>query len=93
MDTLNYKMGWLVVMFDLPTLTPVERRNAALFRKRLLEDGYLMIQYSVYARLRDTRPRAHAHAPSQELSAAQGARALPVRHEHPVAEDFSVLWR
>lgn len=61
MDTLNYKMGWLVVMFDLPTLTPIERRNAALFRKRLLEDGYLMIQYSVYARGCVTHDRVLTH--------------------------------
>ena len=46
----NYKMGWLVVFFDLPTTTPEDKKNYQYFRKALLEDGYTMIQYSVYAR-------------------------------------------
>lgn len=50
MENLNYKMGWLLVFFDLPTKTPQERKNYTDFRKALLEDGYLMIQFSVYAR-------------------------------------------
>lgn len=43
-------MGWLLVMFDLPVMTDEERRTATHFRKHLLDAGYLMIQYSVYAR-------------------------------------------
>lgn len=43
-------MGWLIVMFDLPTDTLEERRKATRFREDLLRDGYLMLQYSVYAR-------------------------------------------
>jgi len=43
-------MGWIMAIFDLPVLTPHERRSATKFRNWLLDDGYLMIQYSVYAR-------------------------------------------
>ena len=43
-------MGWIMVMFDLPVLTDQERRVATRFRKELLDTGYLMIQFSVYAR-------------------------------------------
>ncbi len=43
-------MGWVMVMFDLPVMTDEERRAATRFRKQLLDDGYLMIQFSVYAR-------------------------------------------
>lgn len=43
-------MGWLIVMFDLPTDTPEERRLATRFRNDLLDAGYLMLQYSVYVR-------------------------------------------
>lgn len=43
-------MGWLLAMFDLPVMTERERRAAARFRNDLLDDGFLMIQYSVYAR-------------------------------------------
>ena len=37
-------------MFDLPVLTKQQRRDAALFRKNLLKDGFGMFQYSVYVR-------------------------------------------
>jgi CRISPR-associated protein Cas2 len=43
-------MGWILVMFDLPVLTDSERKIATRFRKELLDSGYLMIQFSVYAR-------------------------------------------
>lgn len=43
-------MGWLFVMFDLPTDTAEERRLATKFRNDLLDAGYLMLQYSVYVR-------------------------------------------
>ena len=37
-------------MFDLPTHTKNARRAYAKFRKDLLEDGFTMMQYSVYIR-------------------------------------------
>lgn len=43
-------MGWMLVLFDLPTDTKDERREATRFRTDLLDQGYLMLQYSVYAR-------------------------------------------
>lgn len=43
-------MGWLMAMFDLPVLLEEERKEAARFRKSLLDDGFIMIQYSVYSR-------------------------------------------
>lgn len=45
---------WCVVMFDLPTETRDQRRAATLFRNKLLDAGYSMIQYSVYARYSPT---------------------------------------
>lgn len=44
------RMGWLMAMFDLPVLLEEERKEAARFRKALLDDGFIMIQYSVYSR-------------------------------------------
>lgn len=41
----------IIVFFDLPVKTKAERKNATQFRKFLLNDGYHMIQYSVYARI------------------------------------------
>lgn len=40
----------LVVFFDLPVKTKEDRKNYAKFRKALLEDGFAMLQFSVYAR-------------------------------------------
>ncbi len=56
-----YRMGWLVVMFDLPTDTTEERRLATRFRTDLLRDGYLMLQYSIYARPAVTLDKKEKH--------------------------------
>ena len=61
MENINYKMGWLLVFFDLPTKTAEERRSYVNFRKALIEDGYQMIQYSVYARPCVTHDRILTH--------------------------------
>ena len=41
----------LIVMFDLPVITDKERKIATNFRKFLLDDGYIMMQFSVYSRI------------------------------------------
>ncbi len=41
----------LMVMFDLPVETSRERRNYRHFRKALLDEGFLMMQYSIYVRV------------------------------------------
>lgn len=61
---------WLMVMFDLPTDTKAARKAYQAFRGALLEDGFTMLQYSVYAR----------HCPSSENAGAHERRvnaALP----------------
>ena len=42
---------WMIVFFDLHVKKPDQRRQASQFRNFLLNDGYLMLQYSVYARV------------------------------------------
>lgn len=54
-------MGWLLVSFDLPVMSAEERRIHARFRKDLLADGYIRIQWSVYARPCPTIERFHTH--------------------------------
>jgi len=61
MDTEKFKMGWLMVCFDLPVGTKIERKRATQFRKFLLDDGYDMIQFSVYARPCVTFARQETH--------------------------------
>lgn len=50
MELNAYRIMWLFVFFDLPTDTKKQRKNASLFRKNLLKDGFTMMQYSVYMR-------------------------------------------
>ena len=38
---------WLMIFFDLPTGTKVQRRRANRFRQSLKKDGYMMLQLSV----------------------------------------------
>lgn len=51
----------VIVLFDLPTNTKCERRAATQFRKFLLDDGFDMLQYSVYSRLCPNRDGAEKH--------------------------------
>lgn len=55
---------WTLVLFDLPVLTPLERKQATLFRKHLLKAGFQRLQLSVYARA----------CASEEAAAAQVRR-------------------
>ena len=41
----------LMVFFDLPTVTKADKRAYVVFRRFLLQDGYDMLQWSVYARI------------------------------------------
>ena len=41
----------MMVFFDLPTVTKSERHAYTLFRRFLLNDGYDMIQFSIYGRI------------------------------------------
>ena len=56
-----YKIMWLFVFFDLPTNTKTERKAASSFRKKLLKDGFSMMQYSVYIRHSPSKENANVH--------------------------------
>lgn len=40
----------LIVSFDLPVKTKDEIKKATIFRKDLMSEGFIMMQYSVYTR-------------------------------------------
>jgi CRISPR-associated protein Cas2 len=61
MDTEKFKMGWLIVAFDLPTGTKEQRKAASDFRNFLHDDGYQMMQFSVYIRPCVTFARQETH--------------------------------
>jgi len=53
---------WMIVLFDLPTDSDQARREYAVFRKRLLNSGFTMMQYSVYSRHCASYENAKVHA-------------------------------
>ena len=61
MDCEKFKMGWLVVAFDLPVGTKEQRKRAHDFREWLKDDGYQMIQWSVYVRACVSFARQQTH--------------------------------
>ncbi len=48
---LSYRFMRMLVFFDLPTETPADRRNYRHFRRKLIENGFYMLQKSVYCRM------------------------------------------
>lgn len=54
MDRLSrlseYRVMWILVFFDLPTESKRDKKNYALFRKNLMNDGFVMFQFSIYIR-------------------------------------------
>lgn len=52
---------WVMVLFDLPTETKKERRDATQFRKKLLESGFMMFQFSIYMRFCQSMESAEMH--------------------------------
>ncbi len=61
MELNRYRIMWLFVFFDLPTATKKDRKNASKFRKHLLQDGYSMMQFSVYTRHCGSSESADVH--------------------------------
>ncbi len=57
----QYRSMWVLVFFDLPTETKKDRREAQLFRKKLIKDGFTMFQFSIYLRHSPSRENANVH--------------------------------
>ena len=57
----GYRSMWLLAMFDLPVVTSENRKHYASFRKTLMNDGFMMLQYSVYARFLVGEESAETH--------------------------------
>jgi CRISPR-associated protein Cas2 len=52
----------MMVFFDLPTTSKQDRRHATKFRNSLLNDGYYMMQWSVYSRICKGMAQVEKHA-------------------------------
>lgn len=57
----EYRVMWLLVLFDLPTETKKDIREYTIFRKNLLRDGFTMFQFSIYVRHCASLENAEVH--------------------------------
>ena len=71
---------WVFVFFDLPVGTKNERRLASRFREFRKDDGYMMLQYSVYARVcrGEEAVEKHLARVTRQLPDKGSVRALQV---------------
>ena len=46
----EYRIMWVLVLFDLPTETKKDKKAYADFKKNLQRDGFTMFQFSIYVR-------------------------------------------
>jgi len=67
-----YKIMWVLVFFDLPTESKQERKVYADFRKKLIKDGFIMFQFSIYLR----------HCPSKETADVHIQRVKRILPQH-----------
>ena len=61
MSRKNRDFMRLVVFFDLPTVTKKDKRAYILFRRFLLQNGYNMLQLSVYSRVANGHEGVQKH--------------------------------
>ena len=57
----EYRIMWVLVLFDLPTDTKTDRRNYTKFRKSIMKDGFSMFQFSCYLRHCMSRENSDVH--------------------------------
>jgi CRISPR-associated protein Cas2 len=80
MKSQEVRYMWLFVFFDLPVGTKPDRRAATRFRNFLKDDGYLMLQFSVYARVcrGDEAVDKHQSRVTKNLPAKGSVRTLQI---------------
>lgn len=57
----EYRVMWVLVLFDLPTETKKDRKAYSTFRKNLINDGFVMFQFSIYVRNCNSVENANVH--------------------------------
>ena len=57
----EYRIMWVLVLFDLPTETKKEKKAYSDFRKNLQRDGFTMFQFSIYVRHCASQENAEVH--------------------------------
>ena len=72
MKESGYRLMWMIVMFDLPTITKNDRRRATKFRNFLLDSGFEMAQFSIYLKFVGVREKANRMVKKIKLNTPPG---------------------
>jgi CRISPR-associated protein Cas2 len=91
-DFSGYRFMWVLTMFDLPTDTKTARRQYTQFRKALLKDGFVMMQFSVYIRHCASRENADVHAQRVERSVPSDGEVRVITITDKQFERMRVFW-
>lgn len=79
-------------MFDLPVDTKAARRAYAQFRKKLLQDGFTRLQFSVYVRHCASEENAEVHATRVERSLPDDGEVRVLSITDKQFERMRVFW-
>lgn len=83
---------WVLTMFDLPTDTKTARRQYTQFRKALLKDGFVMMQFSVYIRHCASRENAAVHTQRVERAVPDDGEVRVITITDKQFERMRVFW-
>lgn len=75
----RYRKMVLFAMFDMPTNTKKDIQKYTKFRKKLLEMGFIMFQYSIYIRFCRSLVMAEKYEKKIELAAPIGGSIRVVK--------------
>ena len=74
----EYRIMWVLVLFDLPTDTKKDKKAYADFRKNLQKDGFTMFQFSIYVRHCASSENADGKLPILGYPLLDGRQSAPV---------------
>ena len=60
-EEISYKIMRLILLFDMPVLTDDQKKEYRHFRENVMDDGFMMLQYSVYVRYCQNDSDAEKH--------------------------------
>jgi len=88
----GYRCMWVLTMFDLPVDTKQARRAYTQFRKKLLQDGFTRLQYSVYVRHCSSEENADVHAARVERILPDDGEVRVIYFTDKQYERMRVFW-
>jgi CRISPR-associated endonuclease Cas2 len=80
-----------ISIFDLPTETRKERKIASSFRKKLLDDGFSMLQFSIYMRFCAREKCRSTHQENKKIIYPNTAEAAHEKRTKDTDNFLSIL--